>query len=58
MRARLTPPKWGTFVAALVMGLVAILARQLGWAIPIIDSFTLLMIAYALLLLAAVFRGV
>ena len=58
MRARLTPPKWGTFVVALALGLIAILARQLGWSIPIVDAFSLLMIAYALLLLGVVFRGI
>ena len=58
MRARLTPPKWGTFVVALLLGLVGILAHQLGWSIPFVDAFTLVMVGYVLLLLGAVFKGI
>ncbi|MEG6510143.1 hypothetical protein V6C03_14325 [Methyloligella sp. 2.7D] len=56
----LTPPSSAVFIVSLVLAVCVLLVRYAGFGIPIVNShlFETLLIAYLLLLVGVLFKGI
>jgi hypothetical protein len=56
----LTPPSYGIFLISLILAIAAVLVRYAGFGIPFVNGhlFETVLIAYVLLCVGVVFRGI